>query len=162
MSFSFNDLNLSTVEASGVSSALRPGRYVCLAKEAKLKDTKSGGKMVEVELEDVGGMGSLRAFLNVHIPSSDQATRIGLEQLKSLLTYGGHKDPNNVGKHGIASINGLKVGVLVVAEQYTKDGETRNGSRVKGFLDPATMQTETNSSSHSSPPSRDLDDAIPF
>ena len=161
MSFSFNDLNLSGVEISSASNMLKPGRYVCTAKNARLKDTKSGGKMVEVECEDTASGSSIRAFLNVHIPSSEQATRIGREQLKALLTHGGHKDPDNVGKSGIASINGLKVGVLVVAETYQKDGQTRTGSQVSGFFDPKGFVAQSSSSSQA-PVARTLDDDIPF
>tara|TARA_R110000823_G_scaffold14939_2_gene48985 strand:+ start:2614 stop:3102 length:489 start_codon:yes stop_codon:yes gene_type:complete len=162
MSFSFNDLNLATVQTSGASSQLKPGRYVAKVTNALLRDTKSGGKMVEVELDDVGGNGNLRAFLNIHIPSSEQATRIGREQLKALLTFGGHVDPDNVGKHGIASLKGLKSGVLVVAESYTKDGEVRTGSKVKGFFDPKGFVSSIPASANPTPPSAGLDDEIPF
>ena len=159
MSFSFNDLNLSGVQVSSASNILKPGRYVCTAKHAKLKDTKSGGKMVEVELEDTASGCSIRGFLNVHVPHSEQATRIGHEQLKALLTHGGHKDPNNIGKSGIASINGLKTGVLVTSETYQKDGQTRTGSQVGGFFDPKDFVADTSSSA---PPPKEPDDDIPF
>tara|TARA_B100000780_G_scaffold75850_1_gene51086 strand:+ start:4683 stop:5171 length:489 start_codon:yes stop_codon:yes gene_type:complete len=162
MSFSFNDLNLGGIELSSASNILQPGRYVCVAKHAKLKNSKSGGTMVEVEFEDVVSGASIRGFINVDVPKSDMATRIGREQLKALLTHGGHKDPDNVGKSGIASINGLKVGVLVVQESYEKDGQSRTGSQVKGFFDPKGFQTETSSSSKAASAPPIPDDEIPF
>lgn len=166
MSFSFDKLNLGGVQASGASTMLRAGRYVCTARNAALSDTKSGGKYIEVELNDNNDMGSIKAYLNVHIPASETATRIGREQLKALLTFGGHKDPDNIGQHGIASINGLKTGVLVVSESYIKDGETRTGSKVKGFFDPKGFAPSTSPSvtPHNSqaPVAPPLNDDIPF
>tara|TARA_S200000501_G_scaffold55953_2_gene46122 strand:- start:16946 stop:17434 length:489 start_codon:yes stop_codon:yes gene_type:complete len=162
MSFSFDKLNLSGVQASNASSILRAGRYLCTARNATLSDTKSGGKYIEIELHDDNNMGSIKAYLNVYIPKSEQATRIGREQLKSLLTYGGHADPDNIGKHGVASINGLKTGVLVVSETYTKDGEERTGSRVKGFLDPSGFTQPKSSGLASSSQPEPVDDDIPF
>ena len=159
MSFSFDKLNLSGVEVSSASNMLKPGRYVCKAKHAKLKDTKSGGKMIEVELEDVASGCSIRAFLNIHVPHSDQATRIGREQLKALLTHGGHRDPDNIGSAGIQSINGLKSGVLITEETYVKDGQTRTGSNVSGFFSPEGFKS---SSSAKSPAPAMPDDDIPF
>jgi len=167
MSFSFDKLNLGGVQASGASTMLRAGRYVCTARNAALSDTKSGGKYIEVELNDNNDMGSIKAYLNIHIPASETATRIGREQLKALLTFGGHKDPDNIGKHGIASINGLKTGVLVVSESYIKDGETRTGSKVKGFFDPTgfvpTVSPSVTPQSAQAPSvAPPLDDDIPF
>lgn len=167
MSFSFDKLNLGGVQASGASTMLRAGRYVCTARNAALSDTKSGGKYIEVELNDNNDMGSIKAYLNVHIPASETATRIGREQLKALLTFGGHKDPDNIGQHGIASINGLKTGVLVVSESYIKDGETRTGSKVKGFFDPkgfvpSTSPSVTPHSAQAPAVAPPLDDDIPF
>ena len=167
MSFSFDKLNLGGVQASGASTMLRAGRYVCTARNAALSDTKSGGKYIEVELNDNNDMGSIKAYLNIHIPASETATRIGREQLKALLTFGGHKDPDNIGQHGIASINGLKTGVLVVSESYIKDGETRTGSKVKGFFDPkgfvpSASPSVTPHSAQSPAVAPPLDDDIPF
>lgn len=161
MSFSFDKLNLSGVEISSASNMLKPGRYVCTAKNAKLKDTKSGGKMIEVELEDTASGNSIRGFLNVHVPHSEQATRIGREQLKALLTHGGHRDPDNIGSAGIQSINGLKTGVLIVSETYQKDGQTRTGSAVGGFFSPKGFE-QTNSAPQGSPSSIVPNDDIPF
>lgn len=159
MAFSFNDLNLSGVEAAGGSSTLKPGRYQCKVTDAKLRDTRSGGKQIEVSLEDVSGGGAIRCWINVFVPSSDQATRIGREQLKALLTFGGHTNPDKPGD--IGSLKGLKPGVSVSSQTYTKDGEERTGSSVKYFFDPA----EIGASKASAPAGdgfSDLKDDIPF
>jgi hypothetical protein len=162
MSFSFNELNLSSLEVSSGSTTLSPGRYHCEVTEAKLRDTRTGGKQIEVTFNDLSGRGSIRSWINVHVPSSEKATRIGREQLKALLTFGGHSNPDR--PEDIASMKGLKPGVSVVSDTYTKDGEEREGSTVKGYFDPAEI-----GGSSTKPPTenkteakQDLDDDIPF
>jgi len=159
MAFSFNELNLSGIEASGSSNTLQPGRYQCKVVSAQLRDTRSGGKQVEVTLEDVGTGGQIRHWINVHVPSSEQATRIGREQLKALLTFGGHKNPDKPGD--IASLKGLMPGVSVVSQTYTKDGEERTGSGVKGYFDPAEIGKSAQKKGDDKP-DNDMDDDIPF
>ena len=135
MDFSFSNLNLSNVQAAAGVSVLPPGRYVCKVTDAKIESTKDGsGRMVVVKLADEGGKGVITDRLNV-FNKSPEATRIGLEQLKALLVNGGHPDPDNIGAHGVQSIRGLTVGVLVGSEMY--QGEAR--SRVKGYMDPAVI-----------------------
>jgi hypothetical protein len=138
MSFNFNDLNLSGVEISSAPAMLKPGRYVVQITSAHTKQTRNGGTAVELAMTDVKGMGSLRAWVNVFVPSSTVATRIGREQLKALLTHGGHPTPDNPKE--ISSIEGLKVGASVGSDKYTNDnGEERTGSKLKGFFDPSEI-----------------------
>tara|TARA_B100000287_G_scaffold399358_1_gene417530 strand:+ start:363 stop:869 length:507 start_codon:yes stop_codon:yes gene_type:complete len=168
MSFSFNDLNLSGVEVSTSAPILEPGRYVVEVKEAGLKPTRNGGTAVELSMTDTKGKGSLRAWINVHVPSSKVATRIGREQLKALLIHGGHPNPNN--PSDIGSIKGLKVGASVGKDTYKTDsGEERVGSRLKGFFDPSeidpSIEKRANGkvdNSTTSDKSDDLEETIPF
>jgi|8_EtaG_2_1085327.scaffolds.fasta_scaffold00080_12 hypothetical protein len=168
MSFSFNDLNLSGVEVSTSAPILEPGRYVVEVKEAGLKPTRNGGTAVELSMTDTKGKGSLRAWINVHVPSSKVATRIGREQLKALLIHGGHPNPNN--PSDIGSIKGLKVGASVGQDKYKTDtGEERIGSRLKGFFDPSdidpSIEKRANGkveNSTASDKSDDLEETIPF
>lgn len=165
MAFSFDQLNLSGVEVSKGGGSLAPGKYVCKTKDAKLRDTRTGGKQLEVSLEDVDGHGSIRTWINVHVPSSQEATRIGREQLKALLVHGGHSNPDSPGD--IRNMNGLTVGVAVKAEEYEKDGEKRTGSKVHYFCPPSEISPAK--SGGTSKPSEsqtggfgDMDDEIPF
>lgn len=157
MAFSFDNLNLAGVEAAGSSSTLKPGRYQCKVTDANLRDTRSGGKQVEVTLEDVSSGQSVRHWINVHVPSSDTATRIGREQLKALLAFGGHANPDKPGD--IKSLKGLKPGVIVVSQTYNKDGEERTGSAVKGYFDPSEIGSPKAEPSKSD---KDFEDDIPF
>ena len=156
--FSFDQLNLSDVKASA-GGGLQAGRYICKVKAAALRDTAKGGKQVEVNFEDNQGGGVIRAWINVHVPESSEATRIGREQLKSLLVHGGHASPDQPGD--IKSLVGLDVGVTVKSESYQKNGETRSGSKVHFFYDPATGASASNDTA---PPAaaRKFDDEIPF
>jgi hypothetical protein len=169
MAFSFNQLNLESVNAAAAADTLKPGRYQCKVAKAEVKQTKTGGSQLEVTLVDLGGQGSIRAWINVHVPSSAEATRIGREQLKGLLLFGGHKTPDHPGD--VRTIVGLKPGVAVGTDDYEKDGETRKGSKVRGFFDPkeitgssspSNSQSGGNSGGISAPPGMGLDDEIPF
>lgn len=160
MSFSFRNLNLKNVDVKSGAERLRPGRYVARVSGAELRQTKSGGSAVRVELVDVDGGGTISDFINVHVPSSADASRIGLERLKSLLVYGGHRNPDQPGD--IATLKGLTVGIRVVSEEYTdKDGNKREGSKVKNYLaveDNATTPKAEEKTSEAAP----HDDDIPF
>ena len=158
--FSFDNLNLSGVKTSA-GGGLQPGRYICKVKEATLRDTAKGGKQVEVTLEDKASGSTIRAWLNVHVPEGAEATRIGREQLKSLLVHGGHATPDAPGD--IKSLVGLVVGVSVKADNYEKSGETRIGSKVHFFYDPASGGVGAKDSAMQAPAAaRKLDDEIPF
>ena len=166
MSFSFNDLNLSGVEVSSSAPILEPGRYVVEIKEAGLKPTRNGGTAVELSMTATNGKGSLRAWINVHVPSSKTATRIGREQLKALLIHGGHPSPDN--PKDITSVKGLKVGASVGQDKYTTDsGKERIGSKLKGFFDPSEIdpsieKRKAPSPANGSDKSDDLEESIPF
>lgn len=161
--FSFNDLNLDSVDvASG--GALAVGQYHAEVTEAIWKNTKNGGKMIEFNLRDLNGSGQIRTWVNVHVPSSEIATRIGREQLKALCVHGGHKDPDNVNKHGIASLVGLRPGISVTAESYIKDGQARNGTKVKFFFDPSKLPdfVADEVRPHNPPKEASFPDDVPF
>ena len=165
--FSFNKLNLKNVDVTTAGNGtLPPGRHICKVSDATLKDTRAGGKMIELQFNEIDGKGGIRNWLNVMVPSSEKATQIGREQLKGLLVWGGHEDPDNIGKHGVGSIKGLVVGVRVVTDTYVKDVLEREGSKVNGFLDPATINPDFKRpmTERDFGPDRDeeLDDPIPF
>lgn len=128
MPFDFRSLNLEAVETSSGGGALQPGRYICKVQDVEIKATKSGGKQLEVKFAEVNGAGTIRHWINLHTPSSPEATRIGLEQLKALLVHGNHPNPNHPGD--IATLRGLVVGVAVREDTYVKNGEERTGSKV--------------------------------
>jgi hypothetical protein len=156
-SFSFSNLVLSGVQAAAVASVLPVGRYVCTVVSAELQDTKDKqGKFVAVKLKDTKGKGSITARLNVFNKSA-KATEIGMEQLKALLVHGGHPDPDNIGDHGIGSIKGLTVGVVVGHDSY--NGEDR--SQVTGFVDPKTVKGYEQEATGAGKPAIG-DDDIPF
>jgi len=128
--FSFSNLSLAGIEAAAGSSVLAPGKYVVKVTDAKVEDTKAGtGKVLKLRLSCKAGV--ISDNLNVANPSPE-ATRIGLEQLKGLLVNGGHPDPDNIGQHGVASIVGLTVGVIVGSEMY----QGSPSSKVNGYCKP--------------------------
>ena len=131
--FSFSNLSLSGVQAAAGVSLLPPGKYICKVKEAEVVDTKNkDGKILKVKLSCDDGV--ITDNLNVN-NKSEEATKIGLEQLKALLVCGGHPDPDNIGQHGVASIKGLTVGVVVRADSY--NGQP--SSKVSGYMLPENV-----------------------
>lgn len=161
--FSFKELNLSGVEVSSAGATLKPGRHAVEVIEATVKDTKANGKMLEIKLNSLEGEGAIRMWINLHVPSSQEATRIGREQLKALLVFGGHPSPDKPGD--VATLKGLTVGVSVGSEEYTdKNGNKRDGSKVKSFF-PAT-DIDPKYAGKSKPKTTggldDMDDDIPF
>jgi len=158
--FSFNNLNLSEVEFSGGSSILDPGRHVVKVDSAELKDTRTGGKQIAVSFSSTEGKGGIRAWINVHVPSSPTATKIGREQLKALLVNGGHANPDHPGD--VASLVGLIVGVGVAEDRYIKDGEERVGSKVSYYFDPKTASKPAPQAESGGAPKPAADDEIPF
>lgn len=137
--FDFRDLNLSSVEVSSGSSILQPGKHVVSVLEAKVSPTKAndGSKALAIKVGGLNGEGTLSHWINLYSAKSPKATEIGREELKSLLVWGGHPTPNHPGD--VASIVGLKVGVIVRANEYTKDGQVRTGSEIAKFIDPADV-----------------------
>lgn len=157
MNFSFSNLSLSGIEAAAGSSVLPPGKYVVKVAEAKVEDTKAGtGKVLKVRLSSKAGV--IMDNLNLANPSAE-ATRIGLEQLKALLVNGGHPDPDNIGQHGVQSIVGLTVGVIVGSEMY----QGSPSSKVKGYCKPETVGATAPTTSSLVPPAPAIGSAdIPF
>lgn len=159
-SFSAIDLSQDDIGRAG-GNVLPPGDHVCRVTEAKMKQSKTGGHMLEVKLSAEGTGGSITSYINLLVPTSTEATRIGREQLKALLVHGGHRNPNRPGD--VSSIRGLRVGVRVVAEPYTaKDGSVKQGSKVTGFMPPSEVAGAPATAASSIRPAADLDDEIPF
>lgn len=167
MAFNFRDLSLSGVQASSGVSTLQPGKYVCTIKEAKIEQTRNGGAQMVVSLVSEGN-GTIKDWIGIHNPNSQEAQRINRERLKALLVHGGHKDPDNIGSHGVESMKGLKVGVAVKSDPYTDDkGNERNGSRVHYYFDKAELggAVEAGGLSGGSPGAAgfdEMEDDIPF
>lgn len=136
--FDLGALNLDGVQAAAGSAVLPVGRHVCTIKSVKLADTKTkdGSKMLEVLLIEVNNKGVITARINVHNVKSQEATRIGQEQLKALAVHAGAPDPNRPFATGVNALNGNTVGVVVGSEVY--EGERR--SRVTGFCDPKEVK----------------------
>ena len=162
MAFSFEDLNLEGVVSAKGSMQLPKGKYVVKVTEAEVRKTSKGGSQVYVNMSCDDGM--IRMWINVHVPSSETATRIGREQLKALCTFGGHANPDKPGD--IASLVGLTPGIRVVDDTFKgDDGEDRQGTKVSGFIDPKSVPKGMVSSSQdnqSGDTSDALDDDIPF
>jgi len=130
MSFSFKNLSLANIQASSASAVLQPGRYVVKVNSVKIEDTKAGtGKILRVMFTCKEGV--IRDNINVYNPS-EAATKIGLEQLKSLLVNANHPDPDNIGAYGVDSIVGLTTGLVVGSEMYNNEKR----SKVKGYCKP--------------------------
>ena len=143
MSFNFQNLDLINVEFSSGSSVIPVGDHVATVTGAEMTKTKTGASQIMVTVENNDGQ-TLRKWITIHNPNSEDNTRSGRAELKALLVHGNHKDPDNIGQHGIESMIGLKVGIKVVEDTYTKDGQERVGSKLKSFIPPMNADASFN------------------
>lgn len=157
MNFSFSQLSLSGVQAAAGVAVLAPGRYVCKVKDVEFVDNKNkNGKILKVKL--VCKEGFITDNINVFHETA-KAQEIGQEQLKALLVNGGHPDPDNIGQHGVLSIKGLTVGVIIGTEDY--NGQP--SSKVKGYMKPdAVGATGPAAAAKPVVPAASFNDDIPF
>ena len=98
-----------------------PGTYNVVAVESDVKDTKSGGKMLELKYQIMDGANvgdTLLDRLNI-VNSSETAQKIGLSQLKNICDAIGHtgqlKDSNQ--------LHGKPFAVRVVVEEFESNKE---------------------------------------
>ena len=131
MNFSFSNLDLTNVTAAKGAGVLTTGRYVVRIREATIKNTKKedGSKTLNVRFTCDEGV--ITDNINVYIKGSDEATRIGREQLKGMLECAGHPSPNNPGD--VSSLVGLTVGIIV-GEDGLHQGKMTY--KVKAFMKP--------------------------
>lgn len=163
--FNFGSLNLSGVGVSSGRVGLTPGKHIVRVKSAEIVKNNKG--TIQLKIDCVGREGSLFYWINLMVPHSKEATRIGQSELKSLLYYGGHPNPDQPGD--ISLINGLEVGVVVKTESYTPQGTNQQKTRttVAKFCDPAEIDTQRAprpplAPSAASASSDGLGDDIPF
>jgi len=163
MSFNFNELNLSDAQVSTGGVSLKPGKYVVKVVDAKIGPSKKndGSTILSLKLDDVNGGGSINHWINLLVKTSAKATEIGRDELKTLLFYGGHPNPNRPGD--VSLIKGLTVGVVIVGKPYTKDGVEKMGSEVKAFIDCAEVDpSKYTPKTAPEPKSNKFEDEIPF
>ena len=135
-SFSFDKLDLSNNKVNDGPRKLAPGCYICTVANAEYKKNPNSGVIsVGLTLESDGGEGSIMDFVVILNPGKTDGAKknqeIGRDRLKTILTLGGHPNPDHPGD--IKTLKGLKVGVYVDEEEYTvrDTGEVRMGSTVR-------------------------------
>lgn len=83
-------LNLTQVQAVS-NEVLPPGKYVGFITDSQVKDTKSGGQMIQIELTITGPTQAKRKVWDTFNIKNDnpKAQEIGLGQLKNLCEIAG-------------------------------------------------------------------------
>lgn len=109
----FEGMDLSGVEVSD-RRVLGPGRHVVKITEAKVTADKNKG-LHQLEVAYSNDDGGIRNWLTLNYPSSPEATRIGLEQLKALLLCLGHEGDKTP---PVEWFRGRTVGINVKSEMY--------------------------------------------
>jgi len=129
------NLNLEKVEAKqGTVDVLPTGRYNatiigCDVKETKAKD----GHYFHLFFQVIDGDQSGKVFddiLNVANKSAD-TQRWALASLKTILTHGGHKNPNML--QDSDELVGLTVNVRLESVKETYEGKVYDKNKVKGY-----------------------------
>ena len=136
MSFTFNDLDLSSSKvSSGGGKFLAEGRHLVKIKDATWEKSSKGGVYIDVRFEALDGSGSTNAYYNVKVPSSSESERIGKDQLKTMLYWAGHPSPDK--PTDINSLKGLVVGVYVAGKtENAGTAQERTYFKVKAAFDP--------------------------
>jgi hypothetical protein len=131
---SFNmDIDLNTVEeVSG--GAIPAGEYPAQIEEAELKDTKDGtGKYIRTQWSITGDKLQNRKFwFNFNIVNkNDQAVRIGLGQLKSMILASGATTTKVTDASQIVGLECL-VKLKVVSDSYGESNEVTAFKKLTG------------------------------
>ena len=74
MSFPFRELSLESVDAQKESSGgtiLKEVDYTSDKVSAEVRDTRTGGKQVVVELKELGSGASIKEIINQHVPATE-------------------------------------------------------------------------------------------
>lgn len=120
----FQDAN--QVETNDSFEPLKPGKYYVAIEEVEVKDTKSGGKGMNIKFDVIGPEGTGRKlfdFINLAHPTSPKCVEIGQKQLASICKA--------IGMQVITNTNQMltqKIGVVVAID---KDNPEQN--RIKGY-----------------------------
>ena len=150
----FDALDLSKVAEGSGTSRLQKGVHHVKCVGVAIKDTSTGGKMIQAKLEAMDGTGEINANFNVANKNA-QAVEIGMRQLKTFLVAAQHPNPDKPGD--IATLKHLECNVVVDLgkEWRGDDGTMRRSAEVKNFKPVANHADAPTSPS-------DLDDDIPF
>jgi len=149
MSFNgFENMDLSGVEVK--KDILGVGEHVVKITDAKIEAKDRAHQLVlNYENDD----GNIRQWIFVSHPSSSDAQRIGLEQIKKLLLVTGHDGKVTP---DVAYFKGKTVGIGVKNDTY--NGKTK--TKVSYHFDPKARDAK--GSIPASAGGRPLDDEIPF
>lgn len=172
---SFNDLDLTESRIQEGGPVLKAGCYLVETRNPEYKKAGTGGNnwLAQVVFEDTEGRGQITERFNLY-HSSAEAQRIGREQFKTMLTHGGHPNPDkpHTAEGGIASVGGLRLKIIVkAAGTYEKNGQTLTSYEISRYLpadnplptgpyESAPQGNQRSGLQQSS--QRPLDDEIPF
>lgn len=112
------------VQLQSTSQTLPTGNYNVGTSKAELVETKSGGMMINITLKVTDGPQTGKEIierLNVHHLTSEAAVKIGKSKLKTLMTFGGHANPQMLGN--VTELVGLNLRIIV--EEYLKEYDGR-------------------------------------
>lgn len=170
MSFTFNSINLSGIEVSD-SNILPVGNHIVEVTEAKSVTKPTGAVQIEVNMREVTqGKQTIKDWIVVHNPNHPRNAEIGQQNLKALLTHGGHPDPNNPFPNGdVGVMKGLVFGVYIDTSEYNgkvsmKIKKYKSAKAVDADFDLAATRDPMGAAAGATPPPAkdDLDDDIPF
>lgn len=119
------DLTETKVQSPSGYSLVPAGEYDVTVVKAELKETKAGGAMLilgyEVQSGEFAGK-IIKDTMNIVNQNAD-ATRIGLERLKTVANATGHKNPNKIADSDeLLNLNPFSVIVDVKEDaQYTNN-----------------------------------------
>ena len=123
-------LTLKDVSLIGTRTVLPTGTYPVEIVSEEVKEAKTKGNwMIEVVFKVVAGEyagKTVTNFLNIKNDNED-ATRIGLSQLKTILSVGGHKNPDHL--EDSSELVGLELNIYL--EEVETTFKTKDGKEIE-------------------------------
>lgn len=141
MGFNLAELDLSNNKVNAGGTLLPPGKYLAKIAGGEVQTTAKGGNKIQIDFEEINGVGKISGWYNVYIPASQEATRIGRDGFKSLCFFAGHPNPDKPGD--LSVLKGKVVGIGVVESEYEKNGVKKKSVEVKFAFDPAELDPST-------------------
>lgn len=126
-----------------IFKVLPPGTYTVVIVESDVKDTKAGGKMLEMKYQVIEGQFTSETLvdrLNIQ-NKSDIAQKIGLSQLKHICDAVGHTGQLNDSEQ----LHGKPFSVKVVIEQFksNKSDKMLDSNKIEKRMPKQQSQQET-------------------
>lgn len=132
------NLDLSATKTQSFET-IPAGKYLAACTKAELAETKSGGKMIKVELTIKNTeMEGRKIYTQFNIQNANpKAVEIGLSQMKTFMVMAGYANPDKLSN--VTDLQGLVVGIKT---KIKSDEEYGDKAEVSYFFEASKIKEE--------------------